>query len=112
MLTRALEAVPNGNKSALKRLKKKQINYLQELADFVRSKLTRVERKKLVALITMEIHSRDTQDKMIKADCASVNDFEWLMQLRYLFHKDDPDHPEFGNTTVHSTNAQLEYSYE
>ena len=24
---------------------------------------------------------------MIKADCASVNDFEWLMQLRYVFHK-------------------------
>ena len=49
---------------------------------------------------------------MIKADCASVNDFEWLMQLRYVFHKDDPNYPEFGNTTVHSTNAQLEYSYE
>ena len=72
-------------------------------------KLTRIERKKIVALITMEIHSRDVQDKMVKAECASVDDFTWLMQLRFIFHRDEGD---FGLCTVHSTNAQLEYSYE
>jgi dynein heavy chain len=109
---RALNQIANGKKKAMRHLKKQQARYVVKLAAMVRGKLTRIERKKVVALITMEIHSRDTQDKMIKADCGSVNDFEWLMQLRYIFHKDDPDHPEFGNTTVHSTNAQLEYSYE
>ena len=110
--TRALNKIAQGKKKAMKQLKKQQSKYVIKLAAMVRGKLTKIERKKVIALITMEIHSRDTQDKMIKADCASVNDFEWLMQLRYVFHKDDPDHPEFGNTTVHSTNAQLEYSYE
>jgi dynein heavy chain len=110
--TRALNQIANGKKKAMKQLKKQQGRYVVKLAAMVRGKLTKIERKKVIALITMEIHSRDTQDKMIKADCASVDDFEWLMQLRYIYHKDDPDHPEFGNTTVHSTNAQLEYSYE
>jgi len=75
--TRALNQIQNGKKKAMKQLKKQQGKYVVKLAAMVRGKLTRIERKKIIALITMEIHSRDTQDKMIKADCASVNDFEW-----------------------------------
>merc|ERR1711865_271566 len=74
--TRALNQIQNGKKKAMKQLKKQQGKYVVKLAAMVRGKLTRIERKKIIALITMEIHSRDTQDKMIKADCASVNDFE------------------------------------
>jgi dynein heavy chain len=57
----------------------------------------------------MEIHSRDVQDKMVKAGCADIDDFEWNMQLRFYFRKEKGD---FGWIDVVSTNAQLEYSYE
>jgi dynein heavy chain, axonemal len=48
----------------------------------VRGPLSKIERNKVVALITMEIHNRDVMERMIKAGCASVQDFEWLSQLR------------------------------
>jgi dynein heavy chain len=46
---------------------------------------------------------------MIKADCSSVSDFEWLSQLRFQFIKDAS---EFGRCEVHQTNSVLEYSNE
>ena len=106
---KALKRVAAGNRRAMKALKKSQAKFVTKLAGLVRGNLSKLNRKKTVALITMEIHARDTQDKMIKADCASDEDFEWLMQLRFTYHKNEG---EYGNTHVHSTNAQLEYSYE
>ena len=59
-----------GTEGALKQQKKKQ-----------------VERNKVVALITMEILNRDVIERMVKAHCNSVSDFEWLSQLRFVFIK-------------------------
>ena len=87
---KALDAVAKGKKNALKKLKNKQIEYLtKELTDFVRAKVTRVQRKKLVALITMEIHSRDVIKRMYKEEAGSVTDFAWQMQQRYIFEPPD-----------------------
>lgn len=108
--TRALENMMKGNnKSALKQAKKKQVSYLNRLADMVRGQLTKIERSKLVALITMEIHNRDVQDRMIKANCQSLNDFEWLAQLRFYWNKDEG---EFGGIQVRQTNQSMEFGYE
>jgi dynein heavy chain len=106
---KALKRIASGNRKAMKHLKKSQGKFVTKLAALVRGNISKLNRKKTVALITMEIHARDTQDKMIKADCASAEDFEWLMQLRFTYHKNEG---EFGNCVAHSTNAQLEYSYE
>jgi dynein heavy chain len=54
-----------------------QVGYLNKLTDMVRGQLSAIERSKLVALITMEIHNRDVMDRMIRASCSSVQDFEW-----------------------------------
>ncbi|GBG32973.1 Dynein heavy chain 2, axonemal [Hondaea fermentalgiana] len=108
--TRALENMMKGNnKSALKQAKKKQVSYLNRLADMVRGQLTKIERSKLVALITMEIHNRDVQDRMIKANCQSIHDFDWLSQLRFYWNKDEG---EFGGLLVRQTNQSMEFGYE
>jgi len=106
---KALNSIGGGNKTALKHLKKKQVSYLSKLTDMVRSNLTKVERSKLVALITMEIHNRDVMERMVKKGCSAVTDFEWLQQLRFVFAKDEG---QFGNCFVEQTNSRLEYSYE
>jgi dynein heavy chain len=106
---KGLNEISKGNKGGLRKLKKKQVSYLNKLTDMVRGQLTKVERSKLVALITMEIHSRDVIERMIKANCTSVQDFDWLSQLRMVFEKDDG---EFGINMVKQTNCILEYSYE
>jgi dynein heavy chain len=107
--TKALDAVSKGTKNALKQAKKKQVSYLNRLSDMVRGQLTKIERSKLVSLITMEIHSRDVMEKMIKAGCANLTDFDWLAQLRMFIEKDDGP---FGICWVKQTNCILEYSYE
>eukprot|EP00752_Nemacystus_decipiens_P009956 g8879.t1 len=107
--SKALNAISGGNKTALKALKKKQVGYLNKMSDMVRGQLTKIERNKLVALITMEIHNRDVMERMIKAGCAATSDFEWLSQLRFVFAREDGP---FGMCSVRQTNCQLEYSYE
>jgi dynein heavy chain len=89
--TKALLDVEKGEKHAMRILKKRQIINLKKLADLVKSPLSKVERKKLIALITIEVHSRDVIDRMIKADCSSVNAFEWLSQLRFYWEKEARD---------------------
>ena len=108
--TRALETImKGGNKSALRQAKKKQVSYLNRLSDMVRGQLSKIERRKLVALITMEIHNRDVQDRMIKANTQSVTDFDWLCQLRFYWDKEEG---EYGGVVVRQTNQTMEYGYE
>ena len=107
--TRALNAIASGSKGALKQQKKKQVTYLNKLTAVIRGPLTSVERNKVVALITMEIHNRDVMEKMVKANCNSVSDFEWLSQLRFVYLKDQG---EFGKCEVRQTNSVLEWSGE
>ena len=111
MCHKALIKIQAGNKKALKQVKKKQIKYIAELCDMVRGQLTKIERKKVVALITMEIHSRDVEERMIKGGCAKVEDFLWTSQLRYTYFKDQG--PEgFGDVDVRQTNTVQVFGYE
>ena len=107
--TKALNSIASGSKNALRVQKKKQVSYLNKLTAIIRGQLSKIERNKVVALITMEIHNRDVIERMVKANCSNVTDFEWLSQLRFLFVKDVG---EFGKCEVRQTNSVLEYSYE
>ncbi|CAK4669134.1 unnamed protein product [Aphanomyces euteiches] len=106
---KALNDISKGEKKSMKTLKKKWISYLNKLADMVRGQLTSIERKKIVALITIEIHSRDVIDRLVKQNCKSTNDFEWLMQLRFYYNK---ELGENGICEVKQTVTCLQYSYE
>jgi dynein heavy chain len=79
--TKALNLIAAGTKGAMKSQKKKQVSYLNKLTAMIRGPLNKVERNKVVALITMEIHNRDVIEKMIKFNCQGVNDFDWLSQV-------------------------------
>ena len=107
--TRVLNEMSKGEKKPLRQLKKKWVSYLNKLADMVRGQLTAIDRRKSVALITMEIHSRDVIDRLIKQNCRGVNDFEWLMQLRFYYAKDAG---EAGLCEGKQTVTHLTYSYE
>ena len=79
---------------------------LNKFSETIRGNLTRIQRLKLVALITIEVHARDVIEKMIKAGCSDVNAFDWLMQLRLYWNKDVDD------CVVRQTNTQFHYGYE
>ncbi|KAJ3195453.1 Dynein heavy chain 2, axonemal [Irineochytrium annulatum] len=107
--TKSLQEIEKGDKHALKTLKKKQISSLKKLADLVRNPLSKVERKKLIALITIEVHSRDVIERMVKANCDSVNAFDWLCQLRFYWEKEGK---EEDDCIIRQINTQFKYGYE
>ncbi|KAI8923518.1 dynein heavy chain and region D6 of dynein motor-domain-containing protein [Entophlyctis helioformis] len=107
--TKSLQEVEKGEKSALKGLKKKQISSLKKLADLVRSPLGKVDRKKLIALITIEVHSRDVIDRMVKSNCSGVNAFDWLSQLRFYWEKEAKDDED---CYIRQINTHFRYGFE
>lgn len=41
-----------------------------------------MQRAVLSALIVIEVHAKDVTNKLIAEEVVSVNDFEWISQLR------------------------------
>jgi dynein heavy chain len=68
-------------------MRKKQVSFLKKLTEAVRAVKDKVTKKKLVALITIEVHSRDVLERMMKIAEINTDHFEWLMQLRYYWEK-------------------------
>lgn len=57
---------------------------MDDLRTLVRSRLTRMGRAILSALIVIEVHSRDVVLNMLAQKVMDVNDFEWISQLRFV----------------------------
>nr|CAD7438227.1 unnamed protein product [Timema bartmani] len=93
-------------KKPLKKLRRKQNQVLSKFSEAVRGTLTKQQRLKIVALVTLEIHARDVIDKMYKANCMDVSAFEWLSQLRFYWDRDIDD------CIVRQTNTYFVYGYE
>nr|CAD7395754.1 unnamed protein product [Timema poppensis] len=93
-------------KKPLKKLRRKQNQVLGKFSEAVRGTLTKQQRLKIVALVTLEIHARDVIDKMYKANCMDVSAFEWLSQLRFYWDRDIDD------CIVRQTNTYFVYGYE
>ncbi|XP_031357040.1 dynein heavy chain 6, axonemal isoform X2 [Photinus pyralis] len=97
----------NGNKlSELPMFEKKCIINLNKLAGLVRKDLTPVVRKILVALITIDVHARDTITSMAKNKVQSSIDFEWLKMIRYYWLE------SIDNCVARMSSAELPYGYE
>lgn len=101
-----------GDKSVrrgLKSIMKKQVSLLNKLTDNVRSVTNKVTRKKLVALITVEVHSRDVIERLAKVPGIDQNSFEWLMQLRFYW---EAEAGPGGDCVSRQTNTRFLYGYE
>ena len=106
-VTKALEKCKDhGDKKPLKYARKKQNAVLSKYSDAIRGQLSPKERSKVVALVTIEVHARDTIDKLLKVHCYDKDSFEWLQQLRLYWDKD------IDNCVVRQTNTEFEYGYE
>lgn len=60
---------------------------LNKFSEAIRGNLTKIQRLKIVALVTIEVHARDIIDKLIKSGCSDQFAFEWLSQLRFYWEK-------------------------
>ncbi|XP_069500104.1 dynein axonemal heavy chain 1 [Ambystoma mexicanum] len=77
---------------------------LSDLVALVRGKLSRMQRSVLSALIVIEVHAKDVAARLVEESVTSVNDFEWISQLRYYWTRDD--------MYIQAVNAEFIYGYE
>ncbi|XP_021360073.1 dynein heavy chain 2, axonemal-like isoform X4 [Mizuhopecten yessoensis] len=96
-----------GDKKALKTMKRKQVAMLNKFSEAIRGNLSKMQRMKVVALVTIEVHARDIIEKLIKTNTSDENAFEWLSQLRLYWEKSPID-----DCVVKQTNTQFPYGYE
>ncbi|XP_072136794.1 dynein axonemal heavy chain 1 isoform X1 [Mobula birostris] len=96
------EALQTGDLES--RLFPKLGSQLNDLVTLVRGKLTRMQRSILSALIVIEVHAKDVVANLLEEHVQSVNDFEWISQLRYYWARDD--------LRVCAVNAEFLYGYE
>ncbi|XP_074517159.1 dynein axonemal heavy chain 1 [Sebastes fasciatus] len=77
---------------------------LSDLVQLVRGRLSNMQRAVLSALIVIEVHAKDVAAKLVEEEVSSINDFEWISQLRYYWTKDD--------LYIRAVNAEFLYGYE
>ncbi|XP_018600098.2 dynein heavy chain 1, axonemal isoform X2 [Scleropages formosus] len=77
---------------------------LGDLVELVRGRLTKMQRSVLSALIVIEVHAKDVVAKLVDEGVSSINDFEWISQLRYYWSRED--------LYIQAVNAEFLYGYE
>jgi dynein heavy chain len=88
------------NPEAMKEYSQKQISQLSELIILTQSKITKPERQRIMACITMDAHSRDVIQKTILYGYDDVNCFWWQSQLKHKF-RDPPPQASFTHRDPH-----------
>ncbi len=75
------------NKKALEEFLEFSIKQINKMVDLVRGDLTHHQRTLMGALIVIDVHAREVVRSMIKCRVETMNDFEWMKQLRYYWEK-------------------------
>ena len=107
-----------GSEEALKSAKPKeamrkwlafQKTQLSDCSKLVAGSLSSINRKKLVTLITTDVHARDVTQTLIQKGVDSINDFEWQQQLRFYWITEQNGDED---CVVRQANAVNKYGYE
>ena len=96
----------NNSQLALRAFLSRQVEQLTELTELVRSPLSSMDRKKLIALIVTDVHNRDITSQLLEERVHSVHSFRWQQQLRFVWDAMADD------CVVQQANATFAYGFE
>jgi dynein heavy chain len=87
---------------------------LLQTVELVRGKLSKLNRKTLGAMVTMDVHNRDTTYLVAEMGATKVTDFDWTSQLRYYWTAGG-ESAQTGtpmSVSCQMINAEQKYAYE
>lgn len=73
---------------------------LNKFSEAIRTNLTKIQRLKIVGLVTIEVHARDIIEKLIKTGTNDVTAFDWLSQLRVYWDRVSEDESQIMKLTA------------
>ena len=79
------EALQRGGAKGLTQYREKCVAQLDDIVARVREQLSKLQRKTLGAMVTLDVHGRDVLITMEAAGVSIANDFDWMAQLRYYY---------------------------
>lgn len=92
-------------KNQMKQFFKKIQADLTDIVALIRSKdLTNLNRNTIKSLIVIDVHAKDVVEDLVNKNVCSLDDFDWLAQLRYYY--------EDGATLVRIINATVKFANE
>ncbi|CAE8704722.1 unnamed protein product [Polarella glacialis] len=88
---------------------KKLADQLMDLVRLVRGDISKLQRMSIGALVVIDVHAKDTIEKMAQDNITDCMSFEWISQLRYYWEMDDRDEE---NLWVRMVQTPFPYGYE
>eukprot|EP00762_Andalucia_godoyi_P000343 ANDGO_03199.mRNA.1 Dynein beta chain len=104
-VNKAFERLEEGDENAMKEYNKAQVEMLNNLADVVAMDLDGNMRRKVITLITVEVHARDVVTKLVESKVDSPAVFDWQSQLRYTWSDEK-------GCVINIADAVFYYNYE
>ena len=92
--------------TSLKNYQKSLITTINQAASVMSKTLPNYKTLTIEALLTIEVHSRDTLTSLITNNILKADDFEWSRQLRYIY--DD----QSNLLSVMQSDSLFVYGYE
>ena len=113
-VTECLKKAANGDSDAVRLYSEKMTSDLFTIVEMVRGKLTKLQRKTISALVTLDVHSRDVTAELARDNICKVDDFDWLSQMRYYWEEGGASAKTGmpGSLVCKMINAQRLYAYE
>ena len=102
----ALEELESGSDDSLKKYNDLCGARLEGLIRLVQGELTKGDRIKIIAVITIDVHNRDVVTDLMVKKVENSSDFKWQSQLRCYWLPDD------NNVNIRICDFSTQYSYE
>ena len=83
-----------------------QVGQLSGLIELINGELSKLDRKKLITLCTIDVHARDVVQRLIDERVESASCFQWQSQMRYVVSE------RSGLAQVNVSDAEIAYSWE
>jgi len=81
------DQMEEGNENAMREYNQKQVEQLNQFVQLVLGELTSNDRRKIVCIITVDVHARDVIESLIEVKAENNTHFTWMSQLKFVMNE-------------------------